>query len=310
MSRASVVAMLVAAEIVIVGMALFAIGHGRASLAAGLHHIDFAASPIAPLAAGATPHVVVDDADSRVRVGVSGDSLVHVRDLTQIRGGVFSNTTYPQLHVARTSDGVSIERARVPDLSIGIFGFSTQTIEVDVPAAARLEIARCSGADVDGLTGAVSVHSVDGHITLTDLQGTVDASSDDGYLRASNVRGDRLAMQSNDGHLSLDRVAVTSLSATTHDGRIEAGDLSVARDATLQTGDGSMLVSLSPNADLTIDASTRDGHISVDENSSSSDDDSAQRTVRLGAGTARMTLNTGDGSIHIKTNGELQSYGH
>lgn len=309
MSRASVVAMLVAAEIVIVGMALFALGHGHASLAAGLHHVDFAGSPIAPLAAGATPHVVVDDPDSRVHVGVSGDSLVHVRDLTQIRGGVFSNTTYPQLHVARTADGVSIERARVPDLSIGFFGFSRQSIEVDVPAGARLEVARCSGADVDGIGGGVSVRSVDGHVSLSDLQGSVDARSDDGYIKATNVHGDRLAVQSNDGHLSLDRVAVASLSATTRDGSIEARDLAITGDATLQTGDGSMIVNLSPNADLTIDASTRDGHISVDGNSSSSGDDSAQRTVRLGAGTGRMTLNTADGSIHIKTNGELQSYG-
>ncbi len=301
--------MLVAAEIVIVGMALFAIGHGRASLAAGLHHVDFAAAPISPLSAGAAPHVVVDDADSRVQVNVSSDSLVHVRDLTQIHGGVFSSTTYPQLHVARTSDGVSIERARVPDLSIGIFGFSTQRIEVDVPAGARLEIARCSGADVDGITGGVSVHSVDGHVTLADLQGDVDARSDDGYLKATNVHGDRLALASSDGHLTLDRVAVASLSANTRDGRIEAADLSVTSDATLQTGDGSMHVSLAPNADLTINASTRDGHIYVD-GAPTDDDDAAQRSIRLGAGTGRMTLTTADGSIHIKTNGEPQSYGH
>ncbi len=309
MSRASVVAMLVAAEIVIVGMALFAVGHGRASLAAGLHHVDFAAAQVAPLAAGATPHVVVDDADSRVLVNVSSDALVHVRDLTQIQGGVFSNTTYPQLHVARTADGVSIERARVPNLSIGIFGFSTQKIEVDVPAGARLEIARCSGADVAGITGGVSVHSVDGHVTLSDLQGTVDARSDNGSLRATNVRGDRLAMDSSDGRLTLDRVAVASLTATTRDGRIEAGELSVSGDAKLQTGDGSMHVALAPNADLTVDASTRDGHIYVDGSTADSDD-AAQRTLRLGAGTGRMTLATADGSIHIKTNGELQSNGH
>lgn len=300
--------MLVAAEIVIVGMAIYAIGGHGASLAAGMHHVDFTASPIAPLAAGGAPHVVVDDANSRVQVGLSSDALVHVRDLTEIRGAFFSGEKYPQLHVTRTADGVNVERPRTSDISIMMFGFSHQAIEIDVPAGTHLEIARCSGADVDGISGGVSVHSVDGHVTLNDLQGAVDARSDDGYLKATNVRGDRLAMESRDGHLTLENVAVASLSATTNDGRIEAGDLKVSGDATLQTEDGSVRVGLAQNADVTIDASTRDGHIYVD-GSSSDGDDSAQRTIRVGAGTSHMKLASGDGSIHISTNGELQSYG-
>ena len=300
--------MLIAAEIVIVGMAIYAVGHGGTSFAAGLHHIDFAAARVTPISAGESPHVVVDDANSRVHVAVSSDALVHVRDLTEMRGGVFSSAKYPQLHVARTPDGVSIERPPAPDLSIALFGFSTQSIEVDLPAGAHLEIARCAGADVDGISGGVSVHSVDGHVTLTDLQGTVDARSDDGYLKATNVRGDRLAIESSDGRLTLQNVAVASLSATTRDGRIEAGDLNVSGDATLQTDDGSVRVSLAPNADLTIDASTRDGHVYVD-GSSSDDGDGAHRTIRLGSGTGHLKLASADGSIHISTNGELHSYG-
>lgn len=308
MSRASIVAMLVAAEIVIVGMAIYAIGGHGASFAAGMHHVDFAAAQIAPLSAGESPHVVVDDANSRVRVGVSSDALVHVRDLTQIRGAFFSSAKYPQLRVARTTDGVTIERPQAGDISIAIFGFSNQEIEVDVPAGAHLEIARCAGADIDGISGGVSVHSVDGHITLTDLQGAVEARSDDGYLKATNVRGDRLTMDSRDGHIALENVAVTSLSATTSDGRIEAGDLNVSGDATLQTEDGTVRVGLAPSADVTIDASTRDGHIYLDGSSNDSDD-AAQRTIRVGAGTGHMKLASADGSIHISTNGEPHSYG-
>jgi hypothetical protein len=300
--------MLVAAEVVIIGMAICAVGRGGASFAAGMHRIDFAAAPIAPVAAGATPHVVVDDAESRVHVAVSSDELVHVRDLTQMHGAIFSSGKYPPLVVMRTPDGVRIERPRTQSPSIGIFGFSTQAIEVDVPPGAQLEIARSAGADVRGLAGGVSVHSLDGHVTLTDLRGSVDARSDDGYVSAANVRGDRLVMESMDGHLTLHDVAVASLSATTHDGRIEADALSVSRDATLQTDDGPVRVRLAPNADLTIDASTRDGRISVDGNSLDRDD-SAQRTIRLGAGTGQMKLATADGSIRIFTNGEAQSNG-
>ncbi len=305
MSRASVVAMLIAAEILVVGMAVTAVSRGRASFISGMHHVDFSAAAIAPIAAGAAPHIVVDDVDSRVGVMPSSDDQVHVRDLTQIRGAVFSSTKYPQLKVSRTFDGVRIERPHVGNLSIDIFGFSTQKIQVEVPAGSRVEIARCAGADVDGIAGGVNVHSLDGHVTLTDLQGSVDAESDDGYLKATNVRGDRLAMESRDGHLTLDQIAVASLTGTTRDGRIEADGLNITGDGTLQTDDGSVRARFTPDANLTINASTRDGKISVDGDSVDRGD-SGQRTIRLGAGAGNMKLASGDGSIHIFTNGVIQ----
>lgn len=305
MSRASVVGMLIAAEVLIVGMAVYAVGGGGTTFASGVHHVDFTPVAQAPVAAGDAPHVVIDDAQSRVGVTISNDGLVHVRDLTEMRGAIFSSGSYPQLRVARTSDGVRIERPGSGHLSIDIFGFSNERIEVEVPSGARLEIARCSGADVSGVTGGVNVRSQDGHVTLADLQGSVDAHSSDGYVEATNVRGDRLAMDSDDGHLSLQNVAVGSLAATTHDGRITAEGLNLvgaSPAATLHTDDGSIRIHLPPTADLSINASTGDGSIVVD-GVSQEGNDSAQRTIRLGAGTGKMTVGTSDGSIHIYTNG-------
>ncbi|MBV8198603.1 MAG: DUF4097 family beta strand repeat protein [Candidatus Eremiobacteraeota bacterium] len=308
MSRGSIVAMLIAAELVVVSLAIYSLGGGM-TLAGGMHRVEFTPAAIAPLAAGTTPQIVIDDSRSRVRVGVSSDALVHVRDLTEMRGAIFSSGTYPQLRMTRTADGVRIERPWSPRIAFDLFGFSTQAIEVNVPSGAHVEIARCEGADVTGITGGVSVRSQDGHITLADLDGNVDARSDDGYLDARNVRGDRLAIESHDGHLALHDVAVGSLLATTRDGRIEAQGLSLVGerpDATLHTGDGSIKMYLSPNANLTVDASTGDGRIDVD-GSAARGDGSTQRTVRLGTGAGRMTVDTADGSIHILTNGAPQS---
>src|SRR5579863_223118 len=299
MSRASVVAMLIAAEVLIVGMAVYAVGRGGTTFASGVHHVDFTPISQAPVAAGDTPHVVIEDPPSRVVVTISNDGLVHVRDLTEMRGAIFSSAAYPQLHVTRTSDGVRIERPAAEHLSIDIFGYSSERIEVEVPRGARLDITRCSGADVSGVTGGVSVRSQDGHITLADLQGTVDAHSSDGYVEATNVRGDRLAMDSMDGHLALQNVAVESLDATTHDGRIVADGLNLVGahpNATLHTDDGSVKMHVPPNADLSINASNGDGSTVVD-GVSQEGDNSAQRTIRLGAGTGKMTVGTSDGSI-------------
>lgn len=299
--------MLLAAEVGIVGMAIYVIG-GGSSFASGMHPVDFTSQPISPIAAGDAPHVFIDDADSRVHVGPSSDGMVHVRDLTQIRGAFFSNAPYPRLTVTRSLDGVRIVRPHAERLSVGIFGFSMQRIEIDAPQGSRVEISRCGGADVDGITGGVSVHSVDGHIALTRLQGSVDAQSDDGSISAANVRGDRLAMSAGDGHLSLNDVSVASLDGTTRDGRISAGALNVSNNATLQTDDGSVSVRLVPNSNLIVNASTRDGRILVDGNSIDGDD-SAQRTIRVGTGTGHLSVATNDGSIRIYTNGETQANG-
>jgi hypothetical protein len=327
MSRLSIVAMLLAAEVVIAGMAVYALGGGGVPFAT-MHHADFAAASVEPIAAGETPAVAVDDADSRVNVGVSNDGLVHVRDLTQMRGAIFSTSSYPQLLVKKTADGVRIERPAGHHFSVELFGFSTEAIQVDVPSGSHVQIARCSGADVDGITGGVNVQSQDGHVTLSHLRGNVDASADDGYLSATNVQGDRLAMESNDGHLTLADVTVGSLVARTHEGRIEATNLTMAGarpDATLHsddgplrvagafgsngsydlsTEDGSVNLRVPQSSDLAIEASTSDGRIDVD-GSSLARDDSAPHTLRLGAGSGTMKLATADGSIHIYTNGDF-----
>jgi DUF4097 and DUF4098 domain-containing protein YvlB len=332
MSRISVVAMLVAAELLIVGMAVYALGGGPAALAGSRHQVNFAAAPVEPLAAGETPQVAIDDAASRVSVGVSNDGLVHVRDLTQMRGAIFSSSNYPQLRVTRTADGVRIERSARKNFSVALFGFRDEAIQVDVPSGSHVQIARCSGADVAGISGGVNVQSQDGHVNLSDLRGTVDASSDDGYLTATNVRGDRLAMESSDGHLMLADVTVGSLVARTREGRIEASNLTIAGarpDATLHSDDGPLRVAgtFGPNgsyevstddgsvnlrvprdSDLAIDASSGDGRIDVD-GSSLARDDSARQAIRLGVGSSTMKLATSDGSIHLYTNGDFHNHG-
>lgn len=323
--------MLVAAEVLVAGMALYALG-GRSTFASGLHGMDFAAAPIAPIAAGDDPQVAIDDAASRVSVGLSNDGLVHVRDLTRLVGGVFSSSSYPQLNVMRTAGGVRIERPPAQHSPVEIFGFSAEAIQVDVPAGSHVQIDRCSGADVAGVTGGVTVRSQDGRVTLSDLRGVVDASSDEGSLTAIDVRGERLAMESSDGHLALTDVAVGSLVARARVGRIEAGNLTISGarpNATLHSDDGSVRVAgtfapdgayelssdegpvdlrVDQNADLAIDASAANGRVVVD-GSSPAGDGWAQRTLRLGDGSATMKLAASDGSIHIFTNGELQSHG-
>lgn len=330
MSRASIVGMLIAAEIVIVGIALYAI-RGSANFA-NFHQVAFAAKPIAPIDAGSAPRITVDDPNSRIVVATSSDGQVHVSDLTSVSGSIFGDRWHvAQLQVQRTADGVSVSRPGSDDLHLHfIFGSFERRVEVDVPAASHVEIARCAGADVAGIEGGVAVRSQDGHVTLTDLRGTVDGRSDDGSVSATRVHGDSLALQSGDGHLSLQNVAVGSLNAQTSDGSIEARDVTVSGTSPhavlhsddgsirvegsfapggsydVSTRDGSIRVGLAADANLTVNATTGDGRVLVDGASFSSENgDSAQHTVKLGDGSGSLRLSSDDGSIHIQTNGAV-----
>ncbi len=314
MSRASVVGVLIAVEVLIAGIALYVIGgsgswsgmNSHGGFFSGIHHYSFVAAPVAPLDAGTSPSISIDDPDSRVEVGASSDGLVHVKDLTGVHGPTFSSDrSIPQLHVTRTADGVSI--VRPPHAHFFVFGEVDERIEVDVPPGSKLDVARCSGADVSNLAGPVVVRSQDGHITLTALRGTVDARSDDGYIEASDLRGDSLTMESSDGHLALRDVAVAALTARTNDGHIDASGIALTGTngtATLHSDDGSIKLSLAPGNNLTVAASSNDGSVAIDgKRVDSGDSDSAQHTVRVGDGSGSLTVSTNDGSIHIITNG-------
>jgi Putative adhesin len=305
--------MLVAIEVAIVAVALYAIGglhwngsgwNGQAF--ASMERVDFAARPIAPIDAGSSPHVAIDDPESRVAVNPSSDGRVHVNDLTNVHGTRFSSeSSIPQLRVTRTADGVSIVRPPHERFFVfGLFSSVEERIEVEVPAGSRVEISRCEGADVAGIAGGVSVRSQDGHVTLADLRGPVDAQSDDGYIEAANVHTDSLAMHSSDGHLTLQNVAAQTLQAHTDDGRVRVERLSDLRNGTISSDDGSIDLELDAGADLTVNASTTDGSISVNGSTvERGDSDSAQHTVTLGKGTGALRVSTSDGSIHILTNG-------
>jgi DUF4097 and DUF4098 domain-containing protein YvlB len=331
-NRAALVGMLVAVEILIAGLVVWSIGGAGHLSAAGLpgHQVDFTAKAIAPIDAGATPHVVISDPSSGVRVGVSADGRVHVRDLTNTHGTFFSHDeTIPQVAATRTADGVAIERPSYDsDWTIFSFGSSERRIQVDVPAGTHLDIQKSNSAEVTGVTGGATVRSLDGHVTLTDLQGTVNARSADGSVTASNIHGDSLTVESADGHLTLHDIAVEKLSANTSNGRVDATGLTIAGtqpSATLHSNDGSVHahgsfapggtyevssndgrveLGLAPGSDLTVELTTGDGGIYVD-GKRSSDDDAQHQTLKLGSGSGAMRVSSADGSIHLSTNGAL-----
>jgi hypothetical protein len=281
-SRFIVVAMLVAAELVIVGLGLQAIGIGGRPAWFARAGVAPAGRTVATLAAGAAPRITIDDPDSAIVVSPSHDGLVHVQDATARRGWGFSSSApWPRVSVVRTPDGVQITR---PAYDFGFARFSREETDLQVPSGAAIEIAHCQTADVAGVQGGVDIRAQDGHIGLRDVGGpSILASTDDGHILATDLRplgsNPRVVLHSDDGH-------------------IDAGGLFPANgNYEITTSDGHINLSLASGSDVSIEASTDDGSVRVDGERNRSG------AIRLSGGSSPMRVRTEDGAVRITTNG-------
>ena len=287
-SRTLVIAVLVAAEVAILGLAAFSIRGGiSGNLVAGGGAANFVAKTFAPIAAGKAPRVTIDDPNSGVTIGVSDDGLVHVKDDTSFSGVTLrSPRDYPQLTVTQDFDGVHISRPAYHEGWSMFIGFSNsrQHFEVQVPAAAAVIVDACDNAEVSDLQNGATIKALDGRIELTRVQGAIVAHTDDGHIRADDVASSSLDLSSDDGWIEMRNFTAAaggSYDVMTHDGHIK--------------------VALAPGSDVTVDASTNDGSLRVDGVRQRSDDDRKQQTIRVGNGASAMRVHSDDGSVTITT---------
>jgi len=139
------------------------------------------------------------------------------------------------------------------------------------------------------------------HTSITDLQvgslpGDLTLNSDD--LRVTEAKGPvRVTTHSKDVDLS--QIYGDSY-AEDRDGRISiepAGNYNVEA----KNSKGDIEVSLTPNASANVNVHTHNGDVVSDYNMPSMDDsDNKSATFQIGSGSARITLNTDNGDIHIK----------
>jgi hypothetical protein len=305
-----VFALLIAVEIGILGLAAYSIrGAVSGNAIAGGTGANFVAKTFAPIAAGSTPRVTIDDPNSGVTIGVSGDGLVHVKDDTYFSGAMLrSPRGYPQLTVTQGVNGVHISRPSYHQgwgMFIG-FSNSRQHFEVQVPAGATVVVSACDNAEVSDLKNGASIKALDGRIELTHIEGAVVAHTDDGHVAADDVTSPSLDLSSDDGWIEAHNfTAVGSapyVRLHSRDGHITASGLFPAGGKyDIGTNDGRITVAVEPGSDVAIDASTNDGSLRVD-GVRQNGNDSAQQSIRVGSGGSSMRVHSDDGSVTITTN--------
>jgi hypothetical protein len=173
----------------------------------------------------------------------------------------------------------------------------------------------------------VTALSRDGSLTVEDVSGTLKLTTNDGSVRASRVSGE-ITVRSGDGSIRLDRAdgkldletddgSITlegrpsALRVRTMDGTIRLEmqpDTIVGEDWDVQTGDGSVVVTLPAEFNAIIDAETRDGAVRAnhpslrDESRDGEGREERRRMLKatLGSGGKTLRIRTGDGSIRIE----------
>jgi hypothetical protein len=310
-ARSSWIAMLVAAEVLILGIAGYSL-RGAAfgnAFAAGSTGGSFVAKTFAPIAAGSSPRVTIDDPNSGVTISASADGQVHVKDDTYFSGATLGGQhgDYPQLTVTQDPNGVHISRPAYHEgwgLFIG-FSNSRQHFEVQVPADASVVVDECDNAEVSDLKNGVTIKALDGRIELTHVDGTIVAHTNDGHIKADEVTSPSLDLSSDDGWIEVQNLAATGstpyVRLHSNDGHLEISGLFPAGGKyELTTSDGRVNAAFAHGSDVTVDASTSDGSLRVD-GVRQPGDDGAQETVRVGSGASAMRIHSNDGSISIST---------
>ncbi len=153
---------------------------------------------------------------------------------------------------------------------------------------------------MENVNGPIHLHTSVTDLDLASLPGDLTLNSDD--LRVTEAKGQvRVTTHAKDVDLS--QIYGDSY-VNDRDGRIAiepAGNYAIEA----KNSKGDVEVTLPPNAQATVDGSTRNGDIVTDFPLSVSGDESKSVSGRIGAGGPKISLNAENGDIHIKRGSDV-----
>lgn len=161
--------------------------------------------------------------------------------------------------------------------------------------------------EVNGGEGHISVQSVQGSVKVTGASGKIEASSVNESVELKGISGD-LTAESVNGRITVREAKLASLEASTINGTlIYEGDFQRSGRYEMSTHNGSVYVAVPANADLSVEATTYAGSFESTfpiEKDRESTRRNKRYTVRLGAGSAELQIESFQGSIVLHRPGE------
>jgi DUF4097 and DUF4098 domain-containing protein YvlB len=195
-------------------------------------------------------------------------------------------------------------------IQVGAHISPTARLRVALPRHSQLVAKSGDGSiTIEDVEGKIALNTNDGSVRGSRLAGEIQVRSGDGSIRMDRVEG-KLDLETEDGSIGIEAKPST-LRAKTADGSIRMNieaDTAMSDDWDVQTGDGSVVLTLPTTFNAELDAETRDGSVRANYPGLSGEarDGESRRERRrtlkatLGAGGRVVRLRTGDGSIRIE----------
>jgi len=272
----------------------------------------------------------------------SVDTTIAVRsgarfELHSVSGNIrIQSWSRPQMHVVAEADGVRVEVDASPsEVAVRTFprhGEGDVDFTITVPVNTPLEIqAISSDIDVGGVCGEATLSSISGGVTLRcgngdvqvesvsgdvqagDIRGHLDVSSTSGDVAAEQVHGD-VSARSVSGDVSLSHVDGNDVRAETVSGDIGfSGPVHDGGRYAFRSHSGD--VTVRPDGDLsaTVSVSTFSGDVESDWPMTINPGGPVgprQWEFTIGAGSARLTMESFSGTIYLRRGGAAPRRGN
>jgi hypothetical protein len=228
-------------------------------------------------------------------------------------------------HSSRAHITVSTDGPVVSVNASGRYGPALVDYEILVPVWLPLSISGSPGAEVTiegtqaevtvetvegsvrvvGGNGNISLRTVEGDITLDGARGHIELNSVDGSIEARNSSGD-ITIETVDGSITMLDIESANVDASTVDGSIEYdGTIQDGGRYRLTTHDGSVTVSVPERANVTVSVATFSGSFDSCFPITLTSKPKHRFTFTLGSGSARLELESFDGSINLCRPGQI-----
>jgi DUF4097 and DUF4098 domain-containing protein YvlB len=284
------------------GVALLALAIGASTACAiNLDAAQYVSKEDRSFAVSGKAEVVLKTFDGSIEVTSWDKSQVAVT--IERRAGNQGDAEALKVNAEQVGNHIVLEALK-PERQVEVGWGSGRSVAFVVHVPRQTDLTASSGDGsirASGLAGTVDLKSGDGSIKAADLAGEVMIHTGDGSVEASDVSGN-LKVSTGDGSVTIKGTPRT-LSARTGDGsvRIEVLGATTPEDGwDINTGDGSVSVTLPAGFNASLDAHTGDGGITADDfGLRPSSDRKNDLRGDIGSGGAALRIRTGDGSIHL-----------
>lgn len=229
------------------------------------------------------------------------------------------------MHSSHDRVSISTDGSIVSISASARHGPATIDYELLVPAWMPLSIAGTPSAEVSiegteaevtvetvegsvhvvGGSGNVSLRSVEGEVSVEGARGRIELNSVDGAISVKDCSGD-ITAETVDGEITMSGIESANVDASTVDGSVEYdGTIRDNGRYHFESHDGDVTVSVPEKANVTVSVSTFSGDFDSCFPLQLKDKTKHRFTFVLGTGSARLEMESFDGSISICRPGKI-----